>query len=315
MSNNLPKIIAILGPTATGKTDLAIEIAKRHDVDIVSMDSALIYKDMNIGTAKPDQATLEKFPHALVNIVSPEQRYSAANFVDDAQRCIQKAQQTNKITLLVGGTMLYFNALMHGLDALPAADKETRKRLQVQLRQEGIEALHAYLATFDATSAARIHKNDPQRIMRAIEVFELTGDKLSDLQQQTSNPKPSPYNCLKIVLLPKDRAILHHKIAKRFKTMVEMGFIEEVQTLRRKYNLTGQLPAMRAVGYRQAWQHLNNELTRDEFIEKGIIATRQLAKRQHTWLRKEENSNEFFIEDNFFDSALHLVSDFIAYYK
>lgn len=312
MSKTPLKIIAVLGPTATGKTDLAIEIAKRHDVSLISMDSALVYKDMNIGTAKPDPLTLEKFPHALVDIVSPEQTYSANNFVNDAKRCIQSAQQSNKIAVLVGGTMLYFNALLHGLDALPQADKAIRKRLQVQLADEGSKALHDYLATIDAKSASKIHQNDPQRIIRAIEVFELTGDPLSELQQQVHNAKPSPYDCLKIILLPKDRAVLHDRIAKRFKNMIEMGFIQEVKTLRRQYNLTEQLPAMRAVGYRQAWQHLDQQLTHDEFIEKGIIATRQLAKRQHTWLRKEENSHEFFIEDNFFDAALHLVSDFIS---
>ncbi len=298
-----------MGPTASGKTDLAIEIAKRQASDLISVDSALIYKDMNIGSAKPEPDVLARYPHALVDIRSPEESYSAASFANDAEKLIGQSIANKRLPVLVGGTMLYYRSLLSGLDDLPEADSGIRAELNRRLLAEGSAALHAALQQVDPVSAERLHPNDPQRISRALEVYQITGQPLSTLQLAQS--REIPYRCLKIILLPKDRLFLHERIEKRFGMMLEQGFIDEVVKLREKYTLHPELPSMRSVGYRQAWQYLEGELNREMMIERGVIATRQLAKRQLTWLRKESDAQTFYIENDYVDSALALVDAFI----
>jgi len=283
-----------MGPTASGKTDLAIDFANRFPSDLISVDSALVYKDMNIGTAKPEAEVLAEYPHALVDLISPEERYSAADFARDAKRCIKESTDNKRLPILVGGTMLYYRALLAGMDDLPETDHDVRAEFLERLEKEGSLSLHKSLAEVDPESAERIHQNDPQRIIRALEVYAISGKTLSSLQ--THSTIESPYDCLKIVLLPKERSFLHERIAKRFDIMLNNGFIEEVEMLKARYNLHLDLPSMRSVGYRQAWQYLEGDLSFEEMKERGIIATRQLAKRQHTWLRKEPDINTLYIE-------------------
>lgn len=277
-------VICLMGPTAAGKTDIAIEMASREPYQIISVDSAMIYRGMNIGSAKPDATTLAKAPHKLIDLLEPEQSYSAADFVRDAVRVIDETIAAGKKPLLVGGTMLYFKALQQGLSALPEADAVTRQAIQAQAAQEGWQALHDELKAVDPQSAAIIHPNDPQRLSRALEVYRLTGKTRSQLWQEQQN-KPLPYVFHNLAVYPDDRAVLHQRIAKRFHIMLEQGFIEEVEQLRKRPGLSLQNPSMRCVGYRQAWQYLDGEFNRNTLIEKGIAATRQLAKRQLTWLR------------------------------
>lgn len=275
-----------MGPTASGKTALACALADRFPVDLVSVDSALVYRGLDIGSAKPDVATLARYPHALIDIRDPSQPYSAADFRTDACAAMAAISARGRIPLLVGGTGLYFRALQQGLSALPEADSSVRARLGVEAAEQGWPSLHARLAAVDPVAAARIGPNDAQRIQRALEVFELTGRPLSELQGAQSR-EPFPWRVLKLALLPADRAPLHARIAERFDAMLAAGFLDEVRALRARGDLHADLPAIRAVGYRQAWQHLEGVFDATELRDRGIFATRQLAKRQITWLRSE----------------------------
>ena len=275
-----------MGPTASGKTGLAVELVQRLPVDIISVDSALIYRGMDIGTAKPDAATLARAPHRLIDIRDPSEVYSAAEFRRDALREMREISGRGRIPLLVGGTTLYFRALELGLSNLPAADPEVRAQLETEAADIGWQGMHARLQVVDPVAAARIHPNDPQRIQRALEVYELSGEPMSELFA-AGRESDSGYGFIKIALLPADRALLHARIETRFRIMLEQGFLDEVRGLRARGDLRPELPSMRAVGYRQAWSHLAGELSADEWVERGIIATRQYAKRQFTWLRGE----------------------------
>lgn len=286
--NNKPAIF-LMGPTAAGKTDAAIRLHEQHQADIISVDSALVYRGMNIGTAKPDAETLQRAPHALIDIREPWQPYSASDFHDDAKALMQQSWDNNRIPLLAGGTMLYYKALQDGLSVLPSADERIRAEIAREAEQNGWPALHQRLQQIDPDSAERIHANDSQRLSRALEVYEITGKTMTELCARESETgltlKP-----LKIIIAPKDRAVLHSRIEQRFKQMLEQGFLEEVKALLADERNHADLPAMRSVGYRQAIEHLNGETDYDAFVFRGIVATRQLAKRQITWLRKEADA-------------------------
>jgi tRNA dimethylallyltransferase len=276
-----------MGPTASGKTDLAIELYDKKDIEIISVDSALIYRDMNIGTAKPDLETLKKYPHKLVNIISPEEEYSAQNFIDDSLGCIENAIKNNKTPVLVGGTSFYFNALENGLSNLPASTKKSREYVNNLISNLGLERAYQELKKVDNISAQKIHKNDNQRVSRALEVYYLTDKPLSELQGNKTNYLQN-FKVNKFAVMP-TREELHQRIKKRFDLMLEQGFVAEVESLREKYNLSLDKPAMRCVGYRQIWQYLDGNLSYEAMREKGIITTRQLSKRQKTWLRSMQN--------------------------
>ncbi|MEO8342371.1 MAG: tRNA (adenosine(37)-N6)-dimethylallyltransferase MiaA [Gallionella sp.] len=280
-----------MGPTASGKTGVAVELAQTLPVEIISVDSALVYRDMNIGTAKPDDATLTRAPHHLLDIRDPTEAYSAAAFRHDALRLMQDITARGKIPLLVGGTMLYFRALQHGLSTLPEADSSIRAELDTEIAQHGIQHLHQRLALVDAETAARLAPNDTQRIQRALEIYRLTGQPMSTLLKQKQHSE-LPYRILSIALIPGERSVLHQRIATRFKQMLEQGLVDELCSLRQRYVLHPGLPSMRCVGYRQAWQFLDGEITEAQLLETGIAATRQLAKRQHTWLRSMPDNIE-----------------------
>ena len=284
-NNPLPPAVFILGPTACGKTALAFDLAERFPVDIISVNSAQVFRDMNIGTAKPDAATLARFPHRLIDLISPEERYSAARFRADALREMAGITARGRVPLLVGGTMLYFKALREGLADLPQADAALRAEIDAAAATRGWPALHAELAQLDPATAARLKPTDAQRIQRALEVVRLTGQPLNTLFAESAAPPPLPYRVLALALVPQDRAMLHQRIAARFKAMLAEGLVEEVENLRRKYQLDAGLPSMRCVGYRQAWEILEGRLPRGELPDRGIFATRQFAKRQLTWLR------------------------------
>jgi tRNA dimethylallyltransferase len=277
-----------MGPTASGKTGIAVELAQRLPVELISVDSALIYRGMDIGTAKPDAATLTRAPHHLIDILSPTASYSAAAFRHDALRLMADITARGKVPLLVGGTMLYFKALREGLSELPQADPALRAQLDAEIAEHGIEQLHRKLAEVDPVTAARLHATDTQRIQRAMEIYRLSGEPMSTLlARQTATALP--YRLTPIALLPSDRAVLHARIAERFKAMLAQGFLDEVRRLRDEYpELQADLPSMRCVGYRQAWQYLEGEIDYDQMVDAGIAATRQLAKRQLTWLRGME---------------------------
>ena len=272
-----------MGPTASGKTALAVSLIERFPLEIISVDSALVYRDMDIGTAKPDAATLAQAPHHLLDIRDPIEAYSAAMFCDDARRLMADIVSRGKVPLLVGGTMLYFRALLQGLDDLPRADAALRKKLELEAAARGWPALHAELAAVDASTAARLAPNDSQRISRALEIFRLTGTPMSALLAKGQSTLP--YRVLQLALIPSDRAALHQRIEARFDAMLAEGLLAEVEALRRTYALTPDLPSMRAVGYRQAWAYLDGDIDMKALREQGIAATRQLAKRQLTWLR------------------------------
>lgn len=280
--DNLP-VICLIGPTASGKTDLACALYDALPLEIISIDSAQIYQGLDIGSAKPDREFLARYPHHLIGILPPEASYSAGDCQRDVARLIAEIHARGRVPLLAGGTMLYYNAIFAGLADLPGADAALRAALEARLRDEGLAALHAELAARDPQSAARIHANDPQRLLRAHELMHLTGKTPSELYAAQSQAAP-PWRTLTLALLP-DRALLHSRIAQRFHAMMAAGFLEEVEQLRTRPQLTAQHPSMRSVGYRQLWQHLDGETTRDEAVELGIIATRQLAKRQITWMR------------------------------
>ena len=279
-------IIFLMGPTASGKTDLAIELSKHFKARLISVDSALIYKSMDIGSAKPDKKTLEKHPHYLIDICSPEQSYSAFDFVRNAKEQIEIAFTNHETPILVGGTSFYFHALEHGLSNLPESTDSSREKYNQLLKQLGSENLHKQLIKIDPKSADRIHPNDAQRVTRALEVFDLSGKTLSELQGNKQAVINHPIK--KIILMP-DRKQLHKRIEKRFLSMMDQGFINEVKNLKKNPNLHEDLPSIRCVGYRQAWQHLNGEINESEMIEKATIATRQLCKRQSTWLKSQKD--------------------------
>jgi tRNA dimethylallyltransferase len=278
-----PFVICISGPTAAGKTQLAMELADTWDCQIISVDSALVYRGMDIGTAKPDAHELARYPHQLVDILDPAQSYSAADFRSDALRCIEQALAAGKVPLLVGGTMLYYRALLGGLSNLPQADAAVRAELTAQAQAEGWQALHRQLQQVDPVAAQRIHPNDPQRLVRALEVYTLSGQSMTALteQQQPGLAYPS----YQFAVAPSDRKVLHQRIEHRFQLMLEQGFQGEVEALRARQDLHLDLPSMRCVGYRQMWQYLDGEFDHATMVAKGVAATRQLAKRQITWLR------------------------------
>ncbi len=273
-----------MGPTASGKTGVAVELVRRLPLEIISVDSALVYRYMNIGTAKPDIATLAAAPHHLIDLIDPTESYSAAQFREDALRVMHDITARGKIPFLVGGTMLYFKALREGLDNLPKADATVRANIAARATASGWPVLHAALARVDPVSAARLNPNDAQRIGRALEIYELTGQPMSRFFK-ASPADVFPYRGLPISLMPTDRAVLHARIEQRFDSMLRHGLVEEVSSLRARFDLDPQLPAMRCVGYRQAWQYQEGVIGRDELRDRGIFATRQLAKRQMTWLR------------------------------
>ncbi|RMW05305.1 tRNA (adenosine(37)-N6)-dimethylallyltransferase MiaA [Pseudomonas amygdali] len=296
--NALPPAIFLMGPTAAGKTDLAIELSKVLPCELISVDSALVYRGMDIGTAKPSKAQLAEYPHRLIDILDPAQSYSAADFRSDALAAMAEIIARGNIPLLVGGTMLYFKALLHGLADMPAADAQVRAQLEADAQAYGWRSLHDQLAVVDPVSAARIHPNDPQRLIRALEVYRVSGMSMTaHREQQTaqsteaaaSGRQQLPYTVANLAIAPADRKVLHQRIALRFEQMLDQGFLDEVLALRSRGDLHSGLPSIRAVGYRQVWDHLDGKLTRDEMQERGIIATRQLAKRQFTWLRSWED--------------------------
>jgi tRNA dimethylallyltransferase len=274
---------ALLGPTASGKSRLAMELASKHALEIVSVDSAQVYRGMDIGTAKPSASERRAVPHHLIDLIDPTESYSAGRFRDDASRLAVEILARKKIPLLVGGTMLYYRALSQGIDALPQAEPGLRAQLDARAARHGWPALHADLARVDPATAARLAPNDAQRIQRALEVWELTGKPISGLQR--SAHAELPFKLRAFALVPMERAALHERIAARFDAMLKAGLVEELRALRRKHELHAGLPSMRAVGYRQAWRFLEGEITAQELRETGIAATRQLAKRQLTWLR------------------------------
>ncbi|WP_298771641.1 tRNA (adenosine(37)-N6)-dimethylallyltransferase MiaA [uncultured Shewanella sp.] len=277
------KVITLMGPTASGKTALAIKLVKEFNCEIISVDSALIYKGMDVGTAKPSEDELQSAPHRLINIIEPNESYSAADFRRDALNEIEIILQRGKIPLLVGGTMLYFKALLEGLSPLPAANEKVRQQIALEAETKGWQALHDELMVFDPVSAARIHPNDPQRLSRAIEVYRLTGRSLTELSQTKSDT--FPYDVVQFAIAPTDRKMLHKTIEQRFNGMLAEGFVEEVRKLKAREDLHLDLPSMRCVGYRQCWEYLNGDIEYDSMVEKAVVATRQLAKRQLTWLR------------------------------
>lgn len=278
-----PDVIFLMGPTASGKTALAMALHQALKVEIISVDSALIYRGMNIGSAKPTAEELAAVPHHLIDIRDPVQSYSAADFRSDALRLIAEIQHRGNIPLLVGGTMLYFKALLEGISPLPEAQPEVRQQLELEAEKLGWAELHRRLAEVDPVSAARIHPNDPQRINRALEVYRITGQSLTELTAQKGEPFAYPVH--QFAIAPPDRAVLHQRIALRFQQMLDLGFEEEVRSLKQRPDLHLDLPSMRCVGYRQMWQYLDGECSYDEMVQRGVAATRQLAKRQLTWLR------------------------------
>ncbi|MGB1311825.1 MAG: tRNA (adenosine(37)-N6)-dimethylallyltransferase MiaA [Leucothrix sp.] len=286
--SDTPPAIFIMGPTASGKTDLAVDLANKYPCELISVDSALVYKGMDIGTAKPDAETLKQAPHRLISFLDPAESYSAADFRRDALDEMQTVTESGKVPVLVGGTMLYFRALQYGLSELPNANPKIREVLTKQAESEGWKALHQRLETIDPSSAAKIHPNDPQRLQRALEVYELTGISMTEHHQKAAK-NSLPYNILKIALIPSDREWLRERAALRFDIMMEAGFLNEVKALYKRDDLHEKLPAIRSIGYRQAWEYLEGKITAEEMRERAIIATRQLAKRQLTWLRSEKN--------------------------
>lgn len=296
-----------MGPTASGKTQLAVQLVQEFPFEIVSVDSAMVYREMDIGTAKPDQAILDIAPHRLINIRDPKDAYSAAQFCQDARREIQEIIAQKKIPLLVGGTMLYFRALQQGLSDLPQADLSVRAKLSEEALLKGWPAMHERLQLIDEVAALRIHPEDSQRIQRALEVYELTGKNLSTLQQASGEPLDQ-YPIYNIAVLPEDRAVLHARIAERFDAMLKAGLVEEVRHLFQRGDLTLDTPAMRSVGYRQVWEYLEEKCTLEEMRLLGIIATRQLAKRQLTWIRSWPQLTRFNSEA---PDVYHQVKQFL----
>lgn len=287
-----PPAILIMGPTASGKTAIAMALADRFPVELISVDSAQVFRDMDVGTAKPDKAMLARYPHRLIDLISPEESYSAARFRHDALAAMDEISAAGKVPLLVGGTMLYFRALLQGLAELPQADAALRAEIDAEAAAEGWPAIHAKLAKLDPATAARLHPTDAQRLQRALEIYRLSGRPMSELLAESEQQKPA-YDFLSIGLLPSERAVLHARIARRFDEMLQGGLDEEVRQLRRKYSLHLNLPSMRCVGYRQVWEAQEGILPAHELRDRGIFATRQLAKRQITWLGNSFEAENF----------------------
>ncbi|PKG40767.1 tRNA (adenosine(37)-N6)-dimethylallyltransferase MiaA [Psychromonas sp. Urea-02u-13] len=281
--NNFPTVLFLMGPTASGKTDLAIRLATECNCEIISVDSALIYKQMDIGTAKPTIEELDKAPHALVNIIDPLAAYSAGDFRDDAIRLMHEIIGRGKTPILVGGTMLYYKALVDGLSPLPSANPAIREALEKEASEFGWQHMHDQLAEIDPVSAKRIHVNDPQRLSRALEVYRISGQSMTQLTEVKSDPLP--FNFKQFAIAPSDKKVLHERIERRFNLMLAAGFEQEVERLRARGDLHLDLPSMRCVGYRQMWEYLDGKMDHEEMIFRGVVATRQLAKRQMTWLR------------------------------
>ncbi|WP_395377280.1 tRNA (adenosine(37)-N6)-dimethylallyltransferase MiaA [Marinicella sp. W31] len=306
------KAILLMGPTAAGKTDAAIHLHQHYQCDIISVDSALVYRGMNIGTAKPEAEVLAQAPHALVDICETWEPYSASLFCEDAKRLMAESIQQQRLPLLAGGTMLYYRALLNGLTDLPDANPEIRAQIEAKADHVGWQALHDELKQVDPESAARIHPNDPQRISRALEVYHSTGQSLTELFAQDQGRKLN-YHCLKLVICPADRQVLHERIETRFHAMLAQGFLDEVEALMQEPKNHPDLPSMRSVGYRQAWEHLSGHSDLETMTFKGIVATRQLAKRQLTWLRKEPDT--LWIdptEKTYMNDLIQQVEAFIA---
>jgi len=282
-------VIFIMGPTAAGKTDLAVHLHENIDCEIISVDSALVYRGLDIGTAKPDKELLEKVPHRLIDICDPLESYSAAHFLQDANIAIKEIQDKGKTPILVGGTGLYFRALEQGLAELPEANSRIRARLEAEGESEGWQSLHQRLAKIDPEAATRINANDPQRIQRALEVYEITGETMSALLSE-GRKHAFPFPIKKIILSPEERSVLHKRVKQRFSSMLESGLVDEVETLYKRGDLSLALPSMRLVGYRQVWRYLDGETSYEEMQDHAVIATRQLAKRQITWCRSEKNA-------------------------
>lgn len=301
-------VILLMGPTASGKTGLALALSERMPVEIISVDSAQVYRGMDIGTAKPDWAMRARVPHHLIDLLDPAESYSAARFAKDALRLIGEIRARGRVPLLVGGTMLYYRALTQGFSALPPADAQLRTQLEAEAARAGWPALHARLAQLDPATGERLHPNDQQRIQRALEIHALTG--LTPTEFYT-RPKSTGLEgpVIKLALNPPDRATLHGRIALRFRQMMREGFLDEVARLRERGDLHPNLPSVRSVGYRQLWEHLDGQDSLEEAVERGIAATRQLAKRQLTWLRSEENLNWFNPDEpELFTKVLNLTA-------
>ncbi|SHF78734.1 tRNA dimethylallyltransferase [Microbulbifer donghaiensis] len=293
-----PRAIFLMGPTASGKTDLAMALADRLPVELISVDSALVYRGLDIGSAKPSPEELARYPHRLIDICDPSESYSAGRFRRDALEAMAEIAAAGRIPLLVGGTMLYFRALLEGMAQLPEADPAIRAEIEARAEREGWPALHAELALVDPELASELHPNHSVRIERGLEVFRVTGVPMSQLRrQQVRDSVAEHYDLRQLALLPRDRALLHERIATRFRRMLEQGFVDEVRALRARGDLHEDLPAIRAVGYRQVWQYLDDRLTYEEMLEAGIAATRQLAKRQLTWLRRWPDLAGIYAQD------------------
>ena len=302
-----PTVIFLMGPTAAGKTDLALTLHDEMNAELISVDSALIYRDMDIGTAKPDAQILARYPHHLVDIRDPAESYSAADFCEDALGIIQTALTQKRLPVLVGGTMMYYNALKKGMAPLPTADEALRAEIEKEAAEKGWPAMHAKLALLDPESGARLKPTDSQRIERALEVFLLTGIAISE-HWRRQEQQTLPFNILPLALMPKDRALLHQRIEQRFDLMLEQGFEEEVQKLFARGDLNKDMPSIRCVGYRQMWEYLEGEMDYDTMRFKGVVATRQLAKRQLTWLRGWEGLHWLdSIDNNLQRNALNLI--------
>ncbi|MFW5444487.1 MAG: tRNA (adenosine(37)-N6)-dimethylallyltransferase MiaA [Methylococcaceae bacterium] len=309
VADSLPAAIFLMGPTASGKTELAVQLAQKLETEIISVDSALVYKGMDIGTAKPTLEERQGIVHHLIDILDPAEAFSTGHFRKSALQLMHDISSRGKTPVLVGGTMLYFNVLYNGLASLPAANADIREQLVEELAANGKEAMHARLKGIDPESAQRIHPNDPQRVQRALEVYALTGKPITEFFREAQQNQ-IPFKKIKLIIAPEDRVQLHQKIALRFKLMVEQGLIEEVKALYQRSDLTEALPAIRAVGYRQAWAYLDGEYDLDTMIEKGIIATRQLAKRQFTWLRREQDALRFISsETNLSDKVYQSIKN------
>ena len=290
-------VIFLMGPTASGKTDLAISLLEHLPVELINVDSAQIYQQMDIGTAKPDSETLSKAPHRLLSFCDPADAYSAADFANDAKKEIADIHSMGRIPLLVGGSMLYFKVLLEGLSDLPSADADIRKGIQEQADREGWASVHQQLQLVDPITAEKLHPNHSQRIQRALEVYKITGIPLSELQSQSQGGIEQDYDVRQYALVMQNRALLHQRIEQRFMAMMEAGFASEVEQLFRRGDLHADLPSIRAAGYRQLWDYFEGYCGLDEAVEKAIIATRQLAKRQQTWLRNWPNCQQIQVDN------------------
>lgn len=308
MKKTLPLVLFLMGPTASGKTELAIRLRQQYPVEIISVDSALIYKGMDIGTAKPDADELRLAPHRLIDILDPAESYSAADFRRDAMSEIAKIHAEGKIPLLVGGTMMYFKALLQGLSPLPAADPAMRAQIEAEVAEKGWQALHDELSVIDPVSAKRIHPNDPQRLSRAIEVYRITGKSLTELTE--TKGEPLPFRVKQFAVAPEDRSVLHMRIEARFEKMMQSGFEEEVRALYARKDLHLDLPSIRCVGYRQMWEYLDGKGTLEDAVYRGICATRQLAKRQITWLRSWDDL--VWLDSEHIENSMKTLSQAIA---